>query len=358
MHVLEVIHGLEPGGAESALLRRLRHQPEGVRTTALSATPAPPDVAAALESLNVQLVEHSVSGSDSAWLRELVASVRPDVIVSHSPRETISLLRWNIRKQVPLVVVAHHGVVSDDPRNRRIKELAFRALNHRATLHIAVSEPASTGAQCAGARRVVVHLLGAEIDATAESNSIWPTDTGIRLMTLSRLIWFKNITALVEAVAQYGEPLRTARAHVAIVGSGPMHDEIADAIQRLGVGDLVSMHGYVSNPGGLLAQTDVLISCATSEGGPLTVFEASLAGARVLSTPTGVAPEVLADDAGSVLTAGSSPDDLAAGLARIIALGALSATERADRASAATRWSVSSRAPAFYDLVESALAPK
>ena len=145
---------------------------------------------------------------------------------------------------------------------------------------------------------------------------------------------------------------------MAIVGSGPMHDEIADAIERLGVGDLVSMHGYVSNPGGLLAQTDVLVSCATSEGGPLTVFEASLAGARVLSTPTGVAPEVLADDAGSVLTAGSSPDDLAAGLTRIIALGAVTGTDRTDRSNAATRWSVTSRAPRFYELVESALAAK
>ncbi|MDI1288914.1 MAG: glycosyltransferase, partial [bacterium] len=326
-----------------------------VRTTVLCATAVPLDVEAELSSLGISVVEHALSGRDSAWMRDFVAETMPDVIVSHSPRETISLLRWNLGRRTPLVVVAHHGVVSDDPRLRRLKELAFRALNHRASLHIAVSTTAATGAQCAGARRTELHPLGAELDAESQTISIWPTATRVRLMTLSRLIWFKNITALVEAVALTAGSLRAAGAHLAIVGSGPMREEIATAIARLEIGDLVTMHDYVPHPGGLLAEADALVSCATSEGGPLTVFEASLAGARVLSTPTGVAPEVLATDPGSVITSGSAPSDLAEGLTRILELGALRPEERAVRAGAAAKWSSENRAPRFYELVASAL---
>ncbi len=358
MHVLEIIHGLEPGGAESALIRRLHFQPDGVQTTVLCATAVPVDVEAGLAGLGIPVVEHTLSGGDSAWLRAFLTEIEPDVIVSHSPRETISLLRWNIGRRIPLVVVAHHGVVSDDPRLRRLKELAFRALNHRAALHIAVSTTAATGAQCAGARRTELHPLGAELDSPAATVSVWPPATRLRLMTLSRLIWFKNITALVEAVGVTAESFRAAGAHLAIVGAGPMREEIVAAIARLHLDDLVTMHDYVPHPGGLLSEADVLISCATSEGGPLTVFEASLAGARVLSTPTGVAPEVVGTDAGSVLTTGPTPRELAAGLARIIELGAVGREERAARADAAAKWSSGSRAPRFYELVGSALRPQ
>ena len=355
MRVLEIIHGLMPGGAESALVRRLRHQPEDVRSTVLSTTLVAESISGQLAELGVRVLEHSLSRRDARWLREFTADEAPDVIVSHSPRETIQLLRWNRPPRTPLVAVAHAALVSDDPRNRLVKELAFRVLNHRADLHIAVSTPAAQGAQCAGARRVEVHLLGSELDPPSTTPSIWPADAGIRLMTLSRLVWFKNITALVEAVARESTAMRATRAHLVIVGSGPMRDEIAERIDRVGVGDLVSMHGRVANPADLLMRTDVLVSCATSEGGPLTVFEASLAGARVLSTPTGVAPEVLATDPGSVLTAGSTPSDLAAGLVRVLAMGSVDASERARRAAGAGQWRSSVRAAGFYDLVRSAL---
>lgn len=357
-HVLEVIHALQPGGAEEALRQRLNHQPTGFRTTVLTMAEVEGHAAAALRSAGIDVVTRALGWTDRRWWRSFTEATAPDVVVTHSPGDTTKLLTWQRRDSRPLVVVAHHAVVSDNPRNRKGKEWTLRVLNPRAQLHIAVSRTAAMGAQCAGARRIAVHPLGAEIAEADPDFSAWPPETRMRLMTLSRLIWFKNIPQLIAAVATQRAALRSAGAHLTVVGSGPQRAEIARAIRELSVADLVSMHDHVDDPAALLRAADAFISCATSEGGPLTVFEASLAGARVMATPTGVAPDVLAHDLDSVLTAGADPEQLGCGLRALVERGPLGNAEREHRAQVAQQWTSAARAPGFYSLLESAVSER
>ena len=353
MRVLEVIQGLDDGGAEIALLRRLRHQPDEIHTTILTSKPVRPGISERLRSANTDLVVHGLSWGGSSWMHGLVAAIDPQVIVSHSPGETAKLLAWSGRIEAPIVVVAHHSLVSDDLTLRRAKEAMLRRLNPRADLHIAVSQPAAMGAQCAGGRRVEVHLLGAELGDAPPNEAPWPAGTRIRLMTLSRLVWFKNLETLVEAVGAIAARMRQDGAHLAIVGSGPRRSAILRHIAAGGLDDLVSIHDFAPDPSGVLRAADLLVNCSTSEGGPLTLYEASLAGTRLLSTRTGASEAVLGGDTMSVLVEGASRDALAAGLLRALDLGPVTPLERSARAERSLRWDSATTSEQFYDLLRS-----
>jgi glycosyltransferase involved in cell wall biosynthesis len=351
MRVLEVIPSLGRGGAEAALLRRATHAPADVRTTLVVGSPPTPDQAAALASAGVDVVSPIPRGG--AALRRLVAERTPDIIVTHAPAQTARILA--AVRDTPIVVVAHHEVASDRRVAAPAAAAILRVLNPRAALHLAVSGDAARGPQCRGARRVVVHPLGSSIDVDAVPLDAWPHGTELRWMTLSRLVWFKNIPGLVRAVARVADDLRRSRAHLVVVGDGPERLAVEQAIASGNVADLVTLAGAVEEPSALLQRADALLTSATSEGGPLTVFEALLAGCRVLATPTGVAPVALADDPGSVLARSASDADLAAALLRLAALGPVPDADRPGRRERAAPWSADARDPLFYDHLRSAL---
>ena len=353
MRILELIQGLGHGGAEIALLRRLRSSPAGIQTVLLVTRPGPVEQSSASLGPGVQIVQRHLRWTDRAWMERLLMTRRIDIIVSHSPRDNLKLLAWNIDARCPVVVVAHHEMAA----NSRLFDIparhALRMLNSRASLHVAVSGPAAQGAQCAGARRTEVHLLGGDVSPNATAEAVWPSDARLRWMTLSRLVWFKNIPTLIEAVGLRREELRRAGVHLAIVGSGPQEGTIAQTIARHGVDDLVSMHQGLADPGGLLRQADALINSSRTEGGPITLFEALLAGLNVLSTPTGAAEAALHGDAGSVIAAGRTAAELGEALTQLARLGPLTPEVRAARAQAGARWRSSARGAIFYQLLES-----
>lgn len=353
MHVLEVIRSLQHGGAEAALVRRLRKRPEGVRTTVLSADPGTNHFTDDVAEVAHQLERTRIRWSDAAWMRQFVSAVDPDVIVTHSPRETLRTLWWLGRESRPIVVVAHHEMAIDRRQFNAPASLALRLANPRAALHIAVSAAAARGPQCAGATRTEIAYLGGELLPASETPDVWPSTSRVRLLSLSRLVWFKNLVSLVEAVALVAPVMRGAHAHLAIVGDGPEFNAIAAKIHQTGTSDIISVHPAVSNPSGLLRAADALVVSSVSEGGPITIFEALLSGCRVLSTPTGVAPEVLPADGHHVLAEGPNPQDLAAAVASLVTLGPVSDDERRDRSSASSQYESSQASRRFYDLLGS-----
>lgn len=351
MRVLEVIPSLGRGGAEAALLRRVTHAPADVSTTIVVGSPPSAEQAQELAAAGVNVVSPIPSGKFA--LRRLVADRAPDVIVTHAPAQTARILA--AVRDTPIVVVAHHEVASDRRLTAPVAAAILRVLNPRAVLHLAVSGDAARGPQCRGARHVIVHPLGSSIDAGADPVDAWPDGTELRWMTLSRLVWFKNVPGLVRAVARAADDLRRVRAHVLIVGDGPERSAVEREIAACAVADLMTITGPVDQPSALLLRADALITSATSEGGPLTVFEALLAGCRVLATPTGAAPDALADDPGSVLARSASDADLAEALLHLAALGPVPDADRPGRRVRAQRWSAAARDPLFYDHLRSAL---
>jgi glycosyltransferase involved in cell wall biosynthesis len=134
---------------------------------------------------------------------------------------------------------------------------------------------------------------------------------------IGRIYWIKNYPALLDAFARsLGE---VVDARLLIVGSGDAADLIAHA-RGLGIGDRVILSGPRSDIPELLAAMDVFVHPALAESFGMVIVEAMAMARPVLSTPVGIAPDVVRDGVTGVLSHGSTSEHLAAGLGSMLAL--------------------------------------
>ncbi len=96
----------------------------------------------------------------------------------------------------------------------------------------------------------------------------------------------KNIFAAAQAVSVLGKNY-----HAVYVGEGLGNDHVTNRVKEL-CGKHCSFMPRTEDIGSVLSGLDCLISASPSEGGPLTVSEAWVAGCPVVSTPVGFVPEL------------------------------------------------------------------
>ncbi len=129
---------------------------------------------------------------------------------------------------------------------------------------------------------------------------------------IGRLTALKNHAALIEA---FGRALGDRpEARLVIVGAGDPRP-LRDLAGACGLGDRVVLAAPRRDIPDLLAACDVFIHPAVAESFGMVIVEAMAMARPVLSTPVGIAPEVLGTPGAGLLLPGSSPRELAAGLA-------------------------------------------
>ena len=349
MRIVEIISGLGLGGAEQALASRLKHAPSDVQTHVL--------VTGSQDSHLVYRV-----GSQATLHRAVTATgrlineIQPDLVITHNPRETLKLLAHpNLSRRYPVVVVAHNEITSEYRIKANFLDLALPRVNPRARMHIAVSTRAAAGPQCKGASDIRVCVLGSTFDETRQPLlHFWPKNTNHRVLVLNRLSPQKNLLALVEATGYQQDLLRAVNAHIVIAGDGELMKTLQGAISKQRITDLISLPGWIDDKDGLITAAHTLLVTSSHEGGPLTLYEALLAGIRVTSTPVGAAADVLVDDPHLRILPTTTPQALADGLKQLVHNSPLDNHEVERRRSRYQWVQAKTCASAFYSLCREA----
>ena len=153
------------------------------------------------------------------------------------------------------------------------------------------------------------------------------------ILTAARLVDWKGIDHLLEALAELAQPAR-----LLILGEGPERERLRRLAQRLGLAGRVSFGGRVSRVEVLaaMARADAFVLASSYEGLPHVILEAMAAGAPIIAASAGGTPEVVADGVNGLLAPPGRPDLLAQALDRILANPDLAASlTEAGRATAA-----------------------
>ena len=353
MRVYELISSLRIGGAERALLNRLTFAPTAVTTTLVTFDSSDPALLREAEFLGVSVERFGDVGAAQDWIsrRERASE---SVVIAHSPRIAISLLRSRSKlSDIPLVLVAHSSRLSDRPAAGFLMSGVLARLNRRADLHIAVSKVAAEGPWCFGASAVHVNHLGSTLKGTGSwVESAWPQGTQRRILHLGRLTRPKNLPLLVQAVGQLRNDMRDQGAHLLIVGQGAQEMRLRSSIERDGLQDVVSLAGSSSAPGDLMRSADSLVIASRFEGGPLTAYEAALAGTPLFATHVGVVPEVTSGDPMSLVVPGPGRTDLHRLVAGSLGCEPMPQDERVARALRAQEWGADVCSASFYRSLE------
>jgi glycosyltransferase involved in cell wall biosynthesis len=134
---------------------------------------------------------------------------------------------------------------------------------------------------------------------------------------IGRIYRLKNYAALIDAFAA---ALGTASdARLVIVGPGDATALISRAA-ALGIGERVIFTGPRNDVPEVLAAFDAFVHPAIAESFGMVIVEAMAMGLPVLTTPVGIAPEVINDRAGGIVSTGSDAAALERGLLELLAL--------------------------------------
>jgi glycosyltransferase involved in cell wall biosynthesis len=103
----------------------------------------------------------------------------------------------------------------------------------------------------------------------------------VRVVAVGRLARQKGFDVMVEAA----NGLRTSRRWVLdIHGDGPERSRLEDDIRRLGLSDLVKLHGYTPTPMDAMRQADIFVLPSRHEGLPTVLIEALACQTQIVAT--------------------------------------------------------------------------
>jgi len=132
----------------------------------------------------------------------------------------------------------------------------------------------------------------------------FPVQPPLKVVTIGRFVEQKGQMTLVHAMARLKDS--HPNIHLTLVGDGHMRADIEKAIQTAGIGDRITLTGWVDEArvNAELAQSHALIMPSFAEGLPMVVMEAMASGRPVISTYIAGIPELVTPDCGWLVPAG------------------------------------------------------
>ncbi len=211
-------------------------------------------------------------------LGRLIDRVRPALIHTHAAKATEMVWWANQSRGLPHLATKHNT------RSRRIfgrirhvtavSEQVRRSIDTPRPVHLVYNGVPGDGGR--GSREYRGPLAG-------------PAEP-LRAVVIARLARHKGIRELIEAVATVATPIE-----VDVIGDGPERAELERLVETLGVRGRVRFLGFRSDAVDLLSEYDLQVIPSANEGFSLVLVEGLRRSAVVLSTPVGIAPEVLPD---------------------------------------------------------------
>ncbi len=356
VHVLWVIKGLGPGGAERLLVSMAAaHDPQVATFECAYVVPWKGHLVPDLEARNVpcQCVSHA--RRDLRWplrLARLVRSGRFDVVHVHSPlpgsvaRLAARTMKASRRPQV--FTTEHNAWGTFRAPTRWLNRLTNRGDRHT----FAVSAEVARSLRGPVVERSTVLTHGIDLETAraafakrAERRAEFGVAEGeLLLATVANFRAQKDYPTLLAACArmrQRGVPFR-----LVAVGQGPLEAEMRALHAQLGLGEQVQLLGYRADAVDVLAAADVFVMASKWEGLPVALMEATALGLPCVLTEVGGMPDALGAD-GARWVPPADPGALADALAEVGADDALRARLAARSAAAAAQFDVARAARAI-----------
>ena len=301
IRVLHNVAAMDRGGIENWLLGVFRRtDPRSVRHELLLHSEGPDDHEPELRELGIPIHRGLDPTRPLRYARRLRAILRErgpyDVVHGHLFTWSGWLLPQATRAGVAVRVAHSHNAETRVRAAHPILWPAYgewmrRLIRRHSTHRLACSELAAAGLfgpAFRGDWRLSILHYGVDlsrfdepVDGALVRRELGLPDDALVIASVARLMQQKNQRFLIELAAALGE--RIGKAHVLLVGDGPLRDELERLAAERGVADRVHFLGSRDDvPRILLGAVDCVAMPSRFEGLPVAAIEAQAAGVPLL----------------------------------------------------------------------------
>jgi glycosyltransferase involved in cell wall biosynthesis len=314
IRILQVVGCMNRAGVETWLLNVLRHiDRQRFQMDFLVHTDQPcayDDEVRALGSRIIPCLHPSRPWQYARSLRRILREYGPyDVVHSHVHHYSGWVLRAAAKAGVPVRIAHSHSDTSQAQHRAALLRRWYLGMTKRwianyASVRLAASEPAAHALYGSNAAHQILYC-GIDLEpfrASKMNAGDLRWDLGLSPDCLAighvgRFVAAKNHTFILEVFAEVAQ--REPRAHLLLVGDGPLRPEVERQARDLGLADRVSFAGLRDDvPRLMLGAMDALLMPSRWEGLPVTLLEAQAAGlpcviSDVIADEADVVPELV-----------------------------------------------------------------
>jgi sugar transferase (PEP-CTERM/EpsH1 system associated) len=351
--IAHVVHRLDYGGLENGVVNLINRLPRERYRHAVICLTDYTEFARRIERTDVQLLAlHKKSGKDLPLYGRFVSALRrlQPAIVHTRNFATIDMQPFAAAYGIAGRVHSEHGfdvydLLGTNRSNLRIRRL-IRPFVKR---YIALSKDIERWLlTCVKVRADRIDQIYNGVDmqrfsAAKPVASPWPSDfaneNNVVIGSVGRLAAVKAPMELLLAFCELirARPEARSRLRLAIVGDGPLRQELLSTARARNIADLLWMPGARDDIPAILAALDVFVLPSLNEGVSNTILEAMACGTPVVARRVGGNPELVEDEVTGSLFHCASPNDGPTQLAKAIEPYVFNAEMRHRRGAAARR---------------------
>jgi len=322
-----VLTRLAAGGAETVVLHLARTlKTLGVEPQVICLEAGGP-LAEPLREAGVRLdILGSAKGYDFGAvfrLRRVLREHAPDAINVHDRASLPYVVAANLGRRTPIVFTGHGLLFNADSEPRRRYRLAMRGV--RAATAVSEQVARRQGEVLAWRKGFTIIPNGVpDLPADWALRGELRAELGIGpdafvFLSVGNARAEKGFEDLQSAAALL-RPRAQGRPFVCLVAGKMDESDYCKALRqqqaRLGLEDSVRFLGYRGDGHALRSAADALVLSSRSEGLPMVVLEAMMAGLPVVATRVGGVPDALGD--AGLLAAANNPEELSAQMSRVM----------------------------------------
>lgn len=326
--IAHIILRLHIGGLENGLVNLINHMPRDRYRHAVICLKEHTDFRDRIQDRNVPVFAlNKLDGKDPGMyvrLWRLLRQLRPDIVHTRNLAAMDSVLSA-VAAGVPCRIHSEHGWDVYDLHGKNWKynliRRACRPFIHR---YIALSRdieqwlrttvrvsPQKLSQVYNGVDTKLFHprdkvKAGSFVSDNFGSNNIVIGTVGRLARVKDQLTLVRAFTDLVEA-----NPVFRDRVRLAIIGDGPMKQEVRSLLRNAGLLDLTWMPGPRNDVYEVLRSFDIFVLPSMNEGISNTILEAMATGLPVIATDVGGNPELVERGRTGLLVPPSDPEAMA-----------------------------------------------
>ena len=290
--VLHLIHSLDFGGVESQMtaiatgdhLSRFSHSFVAL-TTGGAASRRLVELGSDVQILGVPA--KIPSGRAIVALSKFLKKRPPAILHLHGAEAIFHGTIAGLIAGVKLRIAEETGV----PAHSIAARVIFRLCYKFTTKLIAPSKAIEKEIQRIGEAKLDGICLLATPTTLPAPRKIASPGVGFEIAYVGRFEQVKNLDLLLEAFAEFIQSQTGAR--LSLVGSGSKLAQLEESAHALGIEPNVNFLAFSSNPWRQVPNADLFVLPSSSEGFGLSLVEAMAFGIPCLTTPVGIAPELI-----------------------------------------------------------------